>query len=304
MRFDLTDLRLFTHVADSASITHGAERANMALASASARIRGMEDALGIPLLDRGRRGVALTPAGRALLHHARVILQHTERMRGELGDYAQGLKGHVRLLANTSSLSEMLPETLAAFLTAYPNIDIDIEERPSFEMVEAISQGLADAAILSDAVDPGDLENFPFGSDRLVLIVPHRHKFSRRKRITFQKVLDEDLVGMSYSSALQQYLGHQASRLGRQPKLRVRVNNFDAMARMVEKGVGISVLPETAALRCRKSMDIGIVGLTDKWALRHLLLCVRRLDELPIHAQRLIEHLTQAAPTAQENPDA
>lgn len=304
MRFDLTDLRLFTHVADSASITHGAERANMALASASARVRGMEDALGIPLLERGRRGVALTPAGRALLHHARVILQHTERMRGELGDYAQGLKGHVRLLANTSSLSEMLPETLAAFLTAYPNIDIDIEERPSFEMVEAISQGLADAAILSDAVDPGDLESFPFGSDRLVLIVPRRHKFSRRKRITFREVLDEDLVGMSYSSALQQYLGHQASRLGRQPKLRVRVNNFDAMARMVEKGVGISVLPETAALRCRKSMDIGIVDLTDKWALRHLLLCVRRLDELPIHAQRLIEHLTHAAPPAQENPDA
>lgn len=304
MRFDLTDLRLFTHVADSASITHGAERANMALASASARVRGMEDALGIPLLERGRRGVALTPAGRALLHHARVILQHTERMRGELGDYAQGLKGHVRLLANTSSLSEMLPETLAAFLTAYPNIDIDIEERPSFEMVEAISQGLADAAILSDAVDPGDLESFPFGSDRLVLIVPRRHKFSRRKRITFREVLDEDLVGMSYSSALQQYLGHQASRLGRQPKLRVRVNNFDAMARMVEKGVGISVLPETAALRCRKSIDIGIVDLTDKWALRHLLLCVRRLDELPIHAQRLIEHLTHAAPPAQENPDA
>lgn len=298
MRFDLTDLRLFTHVADSASITHGADRANMALASASARIRGMEETLGIPLLDRGRRGVTLTPAGRALLHHARVILQHTERMRGELGDYAQGLKGHVRLLANTSALSEMLPETLAAFLTAYPNIDIDIEERPSFEMVDAISQGLADAAILSDSVDPGDLETFPFGTDRLVVIVPRGHRFARRKRVTFQETLDAELVGMSYSSALQQYLGHQASRLGRQPKLRVRVNNFEAMGQMVEKGVGISVLPESAALRCRKTMDIGILDLTDTWALRHLILCVRHFDDLPIHAQRLIEHLTQRSEAA------
>ena len=302
MRFDLTDLRLFVHVADSASITHGAGRANMALASASARIRGMEDTLGVPLLERGRRGVRLTPAGRALLHHARVILQHVERMRGELGDYAQGLKGHVRLLANTSALSEMLPEILSAFLTAYPNIDIDIEERPSYEMVEAISQGLADAGILSDAVDLGDLETFPFGLDRLVVIVPHGHRFMARRRIAFQEVLGEELVGMSYSSALQQYLGHQAAQLGRLPKLRVRVNSFEAMGRMVEQGVGLSVMPESAALRCRKSMALGMLPLTDKWALRRLIICVRRFDDLPVHAKRLIEHLTASGIRREDQP--
>jgi DNA-binding transcriptional LysR family regulator len=294
MRFDLTDLRLFVQVADSASITHGAGRANMALASASARIRGMEETLGIPLLERGRRGVRLTPAGRALLHHARVILQQAERMRGELGDYALGLKGHVRLLANTSALSEMLPETLAAFLTAYPNIDIDIEERPSYEMVEAISQGLADAGILSDAVDLGDLETFPFGHDQLVVIVPRGHRFTARREIAFHEVLDEELVGMSYSSALQQYLGHQAAPLGRQPRLRVRVNSFEAVGRMVEQGVGVAIIPDSAALRCRKSMDIGMLRLTDAWALRRLIICCRRFDELPVHAKRLIEHLTAA----------
>lgn len=291
MRFDLTDLRLFVHVADAASITHGAERANMALASASARIRGMEDTLGVPLLERGRRGVTLTPAGRALLHHARVILQQSERMRGELGDYAQGLKGHVRLLANTSALSEMLPEMLSEFLTAYPNIDIDIEERPSFDMVEMVSQGLADAGILSDAVDMGDLELFPFGNDRLVVIVPRGHRFTKRRRIAFNDVLGEELVGMTYSSALQQYLGHQATLLGRQPKLRVRVNSFDAVGRLVEQGVGISIIPDSAAQRCRKSMAIGIVRLTDRWAFRKLVICCRRYAELPVHAQRLIDHL-------------
>ena len=291
MRFDLTDLRLFVHVADAASITHGAARANMALASASARVRGMEDTLGVPLLERGRRGVRLTPAGRALLHHARVILQQTERMRGELGDYAHGVKGHVRLLANTSALSELLPEMLAAFLTAYPNIDIDIEERPSFDMVEMVSQGLADAGILSDAVDMGDLEVYPFGVDQLVVIVPRGHRFARRRRIAFKEVLGEELVGMTYSSALQQYLGHQATLLGRQPKLRVRVNSFEAVGRMVEQGVGISIIPDSAAHRCRKSMALGIVPLTDRWAFRQLVICCRRYTELPVHAQRLIDHL-------------
>jgi DNA-binding transcriptional LysR family regulator len=292
MRFDLTDLRLFVHVADCASITHGAGRANMALASASARIRGMEDTLGVPLLERGRRGVRLTPAGRALLHHARVILQQAERMRGELGDYAQGLKGHVRLLTNTSALSEFLPETLADFLTAYPNIDIDIEEQPSYEMVDAISQGLADAGICSDAVDSGDLETFPFGTDRLVLILARGHPLAARRRFGFHEVLDEPLVGMSYSSALQQYLGHQAAKLGRRPKLRVRVNSFEALGRMVEQGVGIGIIPESAALRCRTSMDLAVRRLTDRWALRRLIVCCRRFDDLPVHAQRLIEHLT------------
>jgi len=298
MRFDLTDLRLFVHVADAASITHGAERAHMALASASARIRGMEDTLGVPLLARGRRGVTITPAGRALLHHARVILQQTERMRGELGDYAQGLKGHVRLLANTSALSEMLPEKLSEFLTAYPNIDIDIEERPSFDMVEMVSQGLADAGILSDAVDLGDLEVFPFGADRLVVIVPRGHRFAGRRRIAFKDVLGEELVGMTYSSALQQYLGHQATLLGRQPKLRVRVNSFESVGRMVEQGVGISIIPDIAAHRCRKSMALGILKLTDRWAVRQIVICCRRYAELPVHAQRLIDHLTKPAEVA------
>jgi DNA-binding transcriptional LysR family regulator len=97
---------------------------------------------------------------------------------------------------------------------------------------------------------------------------------------------------MSYSSALQQYLGHQAAKLGRRPKLRVRVNSFEALGRMVEQGVGIGIIPESAALRCRTSMDLAVRRLTDRWALRQLIVCCRRFDDLPVHAQRLIEHLT------------
>lgn len=128
MRFDLTDLRLFLHTAESGSITAGAERAHLTLASASARIRGMEAALGVPLLTRNRRGVETTAAGRTLVHHARVVLQQMERMRGELGEYARGLKGHVRLLSNTAAMTEFLPETLSAFLAQHPEVDIDLEE--------------------------------------------------------------------------------------------------------------------------------------------------------------------------------
>jgi molybdate transport repressor ModE-like protein len=153
IRFDLTDLRLFLHVADAASITHGATRANMTLASASERIRAMETALGAPLLERQRRGVRLTPVGSALVHHARIVTQQLETMRGELSDYAKGLRGHVRLLSNTVAIAELLPTPLASFLSTHPNIDVELEDRPSREIVRTIAEGRADSGIVTDAVD-------------------------------------------------------------------------------------------------------------------------------------------------------
>jgi DNA-binding transcriptional LysR family regulator len=291
MRFDLPDLRLFLHVADSGSITKGASRAHLALASASERIRGMEEALGVALLTRGRRGVRPTPAGQALAHHARLILEQHERMKGELGAYARGLKGHVRLLCNTAAMTEFLPEPLGAYLAAHPNVDIDLEERPSYEIVQAVAQGLADVGIVADTVEIGDLQTFPFRVDRLVAVVPRGHALAKRRQVAFRDIVERDFVGLSTGSALQDHLGQHAARSGRALKLRVRVRGFDAVCRMVERGVGIGIVPETAARSCRRGMAVASVPLADPWALRHLTLCVRRLDALPAHAQPLVAHL-------------
>ena len=296
MRFDLIDLRLFLHVAETGSITHGAARANLALASASARIRGMEETLGVGLLERGRRGVRPTPAGEALVHHARVVLQQLERMKGELGDYARGLKGHVRVLSNTAAMTEFLPDALATYLADHPNIDIDLEERPSYEIVQAVAQGLADLGIVADGLDLGALETFPFRLDRLVAVVPRGHRLAKRRQLAFRDIVAHDFVGLSPGSALQDHLGAHAARAGRALKLRVRVRGFDAVCRMVERGVGLGIVPETAARRFRRTMAIATVRLSDPWALRQLTICVRRFDALPVHAQRLVEHLaTQQA---------
>jgi len=291
MRFDLPDLRLFLHVADNGSITKGASRAHLALASASERIRGMEEALGVALLTRARRGVRLTPAGQALVHHARLMLEQHERMKGELGAYARGLKGHVRLLCNTAAMTEFLPDALGGYLAAHPNIDVDLEERPSYEIVQAVAQGLADVGIVADTVDLGDLQTFPFRVDRLVAVVPRGHALAKRRQVAFRDVVDRDFVGLSAGSALQDHLGQHAARGGRALKLRVRVRGFDAVCRMVERGVGVGIVPETAVRRCRRSMAIASVPLADAWALRHLTLCVRRLDALAAHAQQLVAHL-------------
>jgi DNA-binding transcriptional LysR family regulator len=294
MRFDLVDLKLFLHVADARSITHGAERANLALASASARIRGMEEALGVPLLERNRRGVALSPAGECLLEHARLIVQQVERLRGDLGSFARGLAGSVRLLSNTAALSEHLPRAIAAFLAAHPTISVDLEERESADIAQAIASGAADIGIASEAALPEGLETFPFRDDRLVLIVPRGDLLGGTRQVRLADVVARDFVGLPRDSALQRHIAGHAARLGTTMKVRARVNGFDAVCRMVESGVGVAIVPETAARRCRRVMKIGVVGVRDAWARRRLAICVRRLQALPIGARRLVEHLRGA----------
>lgn len=291
MRFDLTDLRLFLHVVEAESITRGAERAGLALASASERIRGMETAGGVPLLERHARGARPTPAGLAVAHHARMVLGQLEQMRGELGQYAHGLRGHVRLLSITAALAAFLPEALSGFLAAHPSVDIDLEERTSREIVDAVASGLADLGILADSTDPADLETIPLRPDRLILVVPEAHPLADREAVFLREVLDEPFVGLSHDRALQSYLAGHAARAGRPFKLRVRLSGLEAVCRMVERGVGVAIVPEAAALRSVEAAAIRAVPLGDPWARRTLILCARGFSALPAHARQLADHL-------------
>jgi molybdate transport repressor ModE-like protein len=298
MRFDLTDLRLFVHVVEAGSITHGAERMHLAIAAASTRIRNMEDVLGTPLLNRERQGIHTTEAGRTLLHHARVLLQQAERMRGDLAQYAEGIKGQIRLLSNTNALTEFLPEPLSAFLAAHPQVNIDLEERLSDEIVAAVADGTADVGIVAGTVEVAGLEVLPFRVDRFVLVVATNHALSTVERISFAEVLDFDFVGLDRASALQRFLSEKAERIGRRLRLRVQLRSFDAVCRLVECNVGIGVVPATTAERHAQTMSIHHIELLDEWAVRKLTICVRRQADLPIYARELVRHLAQPAMTS------
>jgi DNA-binding transcriptional LysR family regulator len=295
MRFDLTDLRLFVHVVEAGSITRGAGRIHLAIAAASTRIRDMEATLGTPLLHRERQGIRLTEAGRTLLHHARVMLQQAERMRGDLAEYADGLRGQVRLMSNTNALSEFLPEPLSAFLAAHPQVNIDLEERLSDEIVAAVADGTADIGIVAGTVEVAGLEVLPFRIDRFVLVVATNHPLSAVERVGFADTLDFDFVGLDRASALQRFLSEKAEKIGRRLRLRVQLRSFDAVCRLVECNVGIGVVPATTAERHAKTMSIHRIELTDEWAVRKLTICVRRQTDLPVYARELVRHLAAPA---------
>jgi DNA-binding transcriptional LysR family regulator len=293
MRFDLVDLRLFVAIVEAGSISRGAEAAHLALASASARVSGMEAALGVSLLDRSRRGVAPTAAGRALLHHARSIGAAVEQMRGDLRGFASGLKGEIRMLSNTAALVELLPGALRSFLAAHPDVDIDIEERTSADIVLAVAEGRAEFGVVANTTDLAQLETIPLSADRLVLIVPAAHPLASRDAVLFAELIDEPFVGLT-AGALHTHLADHAARFGRRINYRVRLRSFDAVARLVEAGVGLGILPMAAAAHCGVS-GLAIVPLLDEWASRQLLICAPAFAALSRHARLFADQIIRNA---------
>ena len=293
MRLDLADLRLFIAIVDTGSITGGAAAAHLALASASERLRKMEAEVGVPLLHRHARGVTTTEAGEVLARHARPLLEQQRRLRQAMHAFARGQQGTLRLFANTSALSAFLPGKLAAWMAAHPGIQIDTEERTSADIVSSILAGLAQAGVVSDAVDPGPLRLEPVAEDPLVLIVPPAHALSDAAEVAFATIIHEPLVALYQTSALQQHIEEQAAGLGQALNVRIRMSHFEGLCEMVAHGAGGAILPRVIAERYQLRYRFTVITLQDRWALRRLCLCYQDDDRLSPAMRRLLEWLRQ-----------
>lgn len=293
MRFDLTDMRLFLSVVECGSLTHGARAMHLALASVSERIAGMEAALGAPLLERNRRGVRPTAAGETLVRHARSILGQVEQMRGELRTYATGLKGRIRLLSNTAAMAAFLPPQLCRFLAAHPDLSIDLEERPSTDIVQALVDLRADLGVVADVTDMRMLQTHLVASDQLVVLVGRSHRLAGQAQVSFADILAEPVVGMA-DTALETHLAERAARLGRQLDYRIQLRNTGQVAKYVEAGIGISIL--SRALAATIERDLAVLTLSEAWAARQLYLCARDFSALTPHAGLLARQLLEQVP--------
>ena len=295
MHFDLVDLRLMVHIANANSMTRGAELSFISLPAASTRIKNLEESIGAKLLYRTSQGVTLTPPGQAFVSHARMVLSQIEHLRGDMQEYVRGIKGHVRVFANTTSLGEFLPPVLRHFLSRNPDVNIDLRERLSHDIVRAVTERQTDIGIVAGLVRTENLITLPYHRDRLVLVVPAGHTLAGQTEIDFGDTLDLEHVGLHESSAIHAFLRQASDQLHRPIKQRIQVGNFETACRMIEAGVGVGVLPESAAGRHAQSMDIAIVPLADPWSMRAMQICVRNLEALPSFAQELVELLVADA---------
>ncbi|WP_114467780.1 LysR substrate-binding domain-containing protein [Pseudorhodoferax soli] len=292
-RIDLTSLQLFVAVYELGSIGKAAEREFIAASAVSKRLSDLETLLQTTLLYRHARGVDLTPAGESLLHHARSVLFSLDRMQGELSEYADGVRGHVRVHASISAIVQFLPEDLGDFVRRHGGIKIDLEEHLSSEVVRAVQEGAADLGIChAAAAETSDtLQTRPYRRDRLVLIVPRGHQLAGRGAVPFDATLAFDQVGLHSNSSIHLAMHSAAASLGRTIKLRIQVTGLDAMCRMIHNGLGIGVMPQRAFELMHGVGDLEHVPLSDAWAERQIRMVARDFSTLPVTARLLVEHL-------------
>jgi len=302
MRHDLTDLRLFMNVGETLNLTRAAERTFLSLPAASARVKNMEVAFKAPLLTRRATGVNLTPAGEVLLKHAHAIFRQLECLNADLQPYASGVKGRLRLLANTTATNSFLADALTGFLIDNPDVDVELEERLSGEIVQAIRAGAADLGIVAGSANVAGLDVLPLFQDTLIVVTALNHPLATARSVTFSSLLDQyAFVGINPDSAIQSFLVDIAASLGKRMVQRVNVGSFEAVCRMVEAGAGIAVVPRTCAARYSRADNLAVIDLDDAWAVRERLLCRPKGRDLPQFAEHFIAHLVQA--TAQGGVD-
>lgn len=291
MRMDIADLRLFLAIAEAGSITAGAAQANLALGSASERLRMIEADAGTALLNRHARGVSLTEAGAALAHHARLILRQQAQLRGELQAFAHGARGTLHLYANTAALTNYLPPRLAPWLAKRPRLHVELLERTSPEVVRAINAGQAEAGIISDAVAADGLRQHVVAEDPLVMLLSADHRLASRRSIAFADVAGETFVALADGNALQTYIEDQARDIGRRLDVRIRMKTFEGVCIMVGHGIGVGIVPRTLARQHRRSTRTVAVPLADAWAQRRLCACFADWTRLSPAMRSLLQHL-------------
>jgi DNA-binding transcriptional LysR family regulator len=296
MHYDLTDLRLFVHVGELLNLTRAAEKSFLSVPSASLRIKQLEETLQAPLLIRQAKGLQLTQAGEALLRHARIVLQQLEVMHSDLRPYAKGVKGRIRIQANSTATNTFLADALSAFLKDNPDIDIELEERPSREVIAAVAKGAADLGIVAGNVDAEELDVLPLYSDELVAICHPHDAIARHKSVRLVDMLDTcRFVGLNPFNSIQVFLERIAHGMGKRVNLRIQVGSYDAVCRMVEAGAGVAIVPNAVARGYAGRDKLRFLPLQDNWARREISLVRPHQRMLPNFGEALIRHLLEAA---------
>ncbi len=290
---DIDSLALFVRAAELRSLTKAAEASHIGLAAASRRMALLEHRFKTALLERSPRGVDLTPAGAALLPHAKALLVEINQMQAEMREHANGKKGSLRILANTSVMTEILPDDLAGFCRANPDVRVLLEERWSDEIVRAVMASEAEIGIIVAGTRTEGLETLLYGHDRIAVVMPAHHPLARAPQLRFSDVLEDDLIALESSSSMMRLLTAQAVIAERTLQLRVEVRSFEAVCRMVQAGLGLGLLPQHAASIIAKGLGLVVRPLDDEWAERQMLICVKKERMANSAVAKLLDHLTR-----------
>jgi len=274
-RFDFVSIRLAVACARTGNLTEAASACHLVLPAASRRLRDLERALGGQLFERHSRGVTPTALGRAFMKRGMAILQELDKLVAELADARQGVVRHVHVCASTAAITQFLPALLADYAAMHPEVQVDLEEQVSQQVVATVRERRADVGVFVAGPDVRGLDVHDFRCDELVLILPAGHRLAGRSRLAFADTLDEPWISLNAGAAMLQAQQQAAMAAGRTLKLRMQVRSFDAVGHMVASGLGIAALPKAAAMPIVRAMKLQWRPLADAWARRQLQVAIR-----------------------------
>ena len=274
-RFDFVSIRLAVVCARVGNLTEAANECHLVLPAASRRLRDLERALGAQLFERHSRGLKPTALGRAFAKRGMAILHEMDNLLEELADTAKGVVRHLQVFASTAAITQFLPSLLAEYADLHPEVQVEVEEQVSQQVVAAVREGRAELGVFVSGPDLRGLDARDFRTDELVLILPAGHRLIGRSPLPFAEALDEHWISLNAGAAMLESQQRAAMAAGRTLKLRMQVRSFDAVGHMVAAGLGVALLPKHAALPIIRAMRLHWRPLADPWVRRQLQVVVR-----------------------------
>ncbi|MCU4652748.1 LysR family transcriptional regulator [Roseibacterium sp. SDUM158016] len=243
----LKQLRSFRSVAETGSFTEAAQGLGLSQPVVSGHVRDLETTLGLPLLTRTTRKIALTEEGRAYLAEVCVVLDRLEQARARVRLLAETRAARLVIAAPPVLAATLLPPVMARFAGIRPEVRLSLLDVPTGAMREALAAGRVDAAV--GTFDPGipTATRLQVLRDRLMAFVPADNPLSRRGALGWADLAEADLILLRPPSGIRGLVDAQAAREGVTLQPRHEVVNVMTVLAMVEAGLGAAILPSYAA---------------------------------------------------------
>ncbi|HWQ53685.1 MAG TPA: LysR family transcriptional regulator [Bryobacteraceae bacterium] len=240
---NLADLKLFKQIAQSGSMTRAAVQCGISQSAASQRVHEMESHLGVPVLDRSTRPVALTPAGKLYLEFARDVLRREEQFRMELGKLTHAVEGTVRVASIYSvGLSEM-SRVRAHFAARYPEAQLAVDYMRPEQVYEAVRSGTADLGLVSYPEARRDFAVIPWRAEQMAVAARPGHPLAARAVLTPADLDGEDFVGFDEDLPIRRVQDRFFRERGIGVNLAMHFDNIQMIKEAVALGSGLSILP-------------------------------------------------------------
>jgi DNA-binding transcriptional LysR family regulator len=294
-KLDLLSLRLFLTICEEKSIGRAAERESIAPSAVTKRVQELEYLFDVKLLYRNAKGTVPTPVGEALAEHARDIFRLVEGIRTDLSEFAEGVKGHVRVAAIPSALVGFAAADLREFTLAHPQVELDMRELASADVTHAVATGTVDVGIYAapPSID-AEVESYFYRKDELRLLVPSQSPLAARNAVSFAELLEEEFIGVHENSSVMSQIRRAATGIGRQFTPRYQVQSNEVARAMVAAGFGITLMPVGMA-HSRDADSTAVVALAEDWAKRELRICTRKGMPMPAPVRQLLDFLRRQA---------